>query len=296
MSRHIDSNRVQCYVDELLVLNLRMAEIRVLEPEKELAAARAPKSYCSKRVQTDSDAPPPPNCEPLAPVVNTSTKPPKCSNESKLVQVELESPKPSNSSRGVQCTLLNPDLHVAKADVEKRDEEKRKNVNVKVQTVTLEDRGVETEQLIEHHVETFVFTARNLPLLFGDEDDETKIEEAAGKEAAVSGFASSSSSGRSSGPTLPPEATADVAALCTRAGEELGLHRRLMKERLEERARARRLHEECAERGVQAVVDSETRAALTDPEEKPTFEDVSCTLLVYRTPTLKRCLCILILM
>ena len=161
MSRHIDSNRVQCYVDELLVLKLRMAEIRVLELEKELAAASAPKNYCSKlvqaeiaspkppncsklvqaqiaspkpsncskRVQTDSDAPPPPNWEPFVPVVNTSTKPPNCSKESKLVQVELESPKPSNSSCEVQCTLLNPDI--AKAEVEKRDEEKKGSVNVK---------------------------------------------------------------------------------------------------------------------------------------------------------------------
>ena len=136
-------------------------------------------------------------------------------------------------------------------------------------------------------METFVFTASNLPLLFGDENDEAKIEEAAGEEAASAPASSSGrSSGRSSGPTLPPEATADVAALCTRASEELGLHRRLMKERLEESSRARRLREECAERGVQAVVDSKTRAALTDPEEKPTFEDVSCTL--YRTPTLQR--------
>ena len=195
MNRHSNSNRVQIYVVELLVLKLRKFEIRILELEKELAAAHVPKTYCStlvqadveiafpkppkisKRVQTDRDDPPPlPTFGPTPP---TSTNPPHCSKKSKLVQVELEFSKPSHSSLGVQCTLLTPDLQVAKAEVKKRVEEKRGSVNVKVQTVTLEDRVVHSEQPVEHRVEDRGVETEQLIEPHGAEDDKTKIEEAA---------------------------------------------------------------------------------------------------------------------
>lgn len=225
---------MQCYVDELLVIRLKLAEARIRELELELEASRSRSPKSSKLVQVELAAPKPANC-------------------SLGVQAEIASPKASTWSRAVQCLLLDSDTKKVEL-LEKRDAEKKESVSVKVQTVTLEDRGIETEQLIEHQVETFVFTARNLPLLVGDEDDDVE--------------------GASCLPKLPPEATADVAALCTRAGEELGLHRRLLRERLEERARERRQREECEDRGVQAVVASETRGALTDPEVKPKLVDV----------------------
>lgn len=172
---------------------------------------------------------------------------------SKLVQVEFVSPRTSNRSREVQCSLLL----------------ENEGSNVKVQTMPLEDRGVQTDELVEHHVETFVFKADKLPLLRDVRDAEEDVANTV--EVEVEGDASSpaSSSGRMSGPTLSREASEDVAALCARASEELVLHRRLLQKQREKCPR-----EEC-EDAAQTIIETINCASATEPEVKPKLVNVS---------------------
>lgn len=187
----------------------------------------------SKSVQVDDLSPKLSN---VSIPLQVALPPPEIVAYSSPVQMEVISPEPSISSCKDQCPVHNWKDHM---EMEKM----QSGANVKVPPVTLEDRGVETDPITKHHVETFEFTAQNLPLV-----GEPGEEEVYGWVS--SGPISERSSGRSSGQMLPPEASAVAVDLCKRASKELDLHRRLVNEKYASR---RRQSEDEEERRVQTV-------------------------------------------